>query len=78
MNRWVALLLAVVGGAAGAWAATLLITGALFGFLWIFVFGDDPWPAWVDPVAGVVIVVFGLGLWAAMAWAIWLKVKPRG
>ena len=78
MNRWVALLLAVVGGAAGAWAATLGITGALFGFLWIFVFGDDPWPAWVNPVAGILLIVLGLGLWATMAWAIWLKVKPRG
>ena len=78
MNRWVALLLAVVGGAAGAWAAVLTITGALFGFLWIFVFGDDPWPAWVDPVTGVLIVVLGLTFWAALGWAIWLKVKPRG
>ena len=77
MNRWVALLLAVVGGAAGAWAATLLFTGALFGFLWIFVFGDSPWPAWVDPVAGILLIVVGLGLWAAMAWAIWLKVRPQ-
>jgi hypothetical protein len=78
VNRWVALLLAVVGGAAGAWAATLGITGALFGFLWIFVFGGDPWPVWVDPVAGILLMVLGLTLWAAMAWAIWLKVKPRG
>ena len=77
MNRWVALLLAVVGGAAGAWAAILGITGALFGFLWIFVFGDDPWPAWVDPVAAILLIVLGLGLWAAMASAIWSKLKPR-
>ena len=77
MNRWVALLLAVVGGAAGAWAAVLTITGALFGFLWIFVFGDDPWPAWVDPVAGILLIVLGLGLWAAIGWAIWLKVRPK-
>ena len=47
MNRWVALLLAVICGAAVALTLSMLGTAALFGFLWIFVLGDDPWPSWV-------------------------------
>ena len=47
MNRWVALLLAIIGGAAVALALLMFGTAALVGLLWIFVFGDDPcWGRW--------------------------------
>ena len=44
MNR-IAALLAIVGGAAVALGVLMIGTGAVAGLLWIFVFGDDPWPA---------------------------------
>ena len=75
MNRWVALLLAVIGGAAVALALSMLGTAALFGLLWIFVFGDDPWPGWVEPALNIVIPIVGLALWALFSWAIWNRLK---
>lgn len=77
MNRWLALVVALAGGAVGAWAVTLAVGGALFGLLWIFVFGDDPWPAWVNPVAGAIILVVALGSWASISWLIWVQLSTR-
>ena len=80
MNRWVVLLLAVVGGAIAAYTTILLITGGLLGVGWLCVFGDDPWPAWAMNGLNVLIPVGGLVLWALFAGFIWLKLrshKPR-
>jgi uncharacterized membrane protein YgdD (TMEM256/DUF423 family) len=77
VNRWVALLIAVVVGGILASVLLLPLAGAFAGALWVFMFGDDPWPAWVEPVAGVVIVLGWLGLWAAAAWAIWTRIRPK-
>ena len=71
MNRWAALLLAIIGGAAVALALMMFGTAALFGLLWIFVFGDDPWPGWVEPAFNIAIPIVGLPLWALFSWAIW-------
>ena len=75
MSRWVALLLAIIGGAAAALAIAMFGTAAVVGILWVFVFGDDPWPNWVEPVLNVAIPIVGLVLWAAFSWAIWDRVK---
>ena len=75
MNRWIALLLAIVGGAAGALASLMFGTAAVVGALWIFVFGDDPWPGWVEPVLNVTPPVIGLTLWAMFAWSIWRRLR---
>ena len=78
MNRWAALLLAVIGGAAAALAVIMLGTAALVGFLWIFVFGDDPWPGWTDTALNVAVPIVGLILWLMFSWAIWNRLKhPR-
>ena len=75
MNRWVALLLAIIGGAAVALALLMFGTAALVGLLWIFVFGDDPWPRWVEPSLNFIAVLAGLLLWAIAARAIWYQLK---
>ena len=77
MSRWLALLLAIVGGAAAGYAMLLAVGGAVLGFLWIYVFGDDPWPKWSDYVLGTAIVVGGLAAWAYCSWRIWLYLRPR-
>ena len=75
MNRWIALLLAVIGGAAVALGLAMFVTAAAVGFLWIFVFGDDPWPGWVEPALNIASPVVGLALWALFSWAIWNRLK---
>lgn len=77
MNRWLALLLAIVGGAIAAYFATIFFAGAMLGILWLYVFGDDPWPSWTETVLGPAIVVAGLLFWAFLAWQIWLKLARR-
>jgi hypothetical protein len=79
VNRGIALLLAVIGGAAVALALSMFGTAAIVGVLWIFVFGDDPWPGWVEPALNIAIPLVGLGLWALSSWAIWSRlVRPSG
>jgi hypothetical protein len=36
---------------------------ALTGFLWLYVFGDNPWPAYVEPVLAGLFVLVVLVLW---------------
>ena len=38
--------------------------GALLGILWLFVFGDNPWPAFWEAIASVLFIFFTLALWA--------------
>ena len=75
MNCRIALLLAIIGGAAAALAFLMFGTAAVAGFLWIFVFGDDPWPAWVEPTLNIAIPIVGLVLWAVFSRAIWNRLK---
>jgi hypothetical protein len=75
VNRWVALLLAIIGGAAAALAILMFGTAAAAGLLWIFVFGDDPWPAWTETALNIAIPIVGLALWAMFSWAIWNRLK---
>jgi hypothetical protein len=76
MSRWAALLLALIGGAAGALAVVTGITVATYGVLWLYVFGDDSWPPWIDRALNIVIPIVGLALWAYFAWLIWKRVAP--
>ena len=62
MARWVRLLLSPVAGVAGFFAGVMTFGGAAAGAAWIFLFGDDPWPAWSGPAIMLVAVGGGL-LW---------------
>ena len=75
MNGAIAALLAIVGGGAVALGVLMLGTGALGGFLWIFVFGDDPWPGWAMTMLNILIPILGLFLWAVFGWQIWLRLR---
>ena len=75
MSRIAAALLAIIGGAAVALGIVMLGTGALAGLLWIFVFGDDPWPGWAMTALNILIPIVGLFLWAVFGWQIWLRLK---
>jgi len=73
VNRWLALLLAVVAGGFGAFCVVAAGTAALAGFLWIYVFGDDPWPDWAMRSLNLAIPVIGLVLWAVFALVLWRR-----
>ena len=77
MNRWLALLISIIGGAIIAYAMLLVIGGGVLGFLWLFVFGDDPWPEWSNYVLGTAIVVGGLAAWIFGARTVWAALKRR-
>ncbi len=48
-----------------AFTAAVLVLGSLVGFLWLFVFGDNPWPPLVESVLPVIFVAALLTTWAA-------------
>lgn len=75
MKLWVAILLAIVGGAIAAYTTILLIAGAMLGVLWLWVFGDDVWPTWVTKGFEILIPVGGLILWAIFGGMIWARIK---
>ncbi|NUT00789.1 MAG: hypothetical protein HOP96_07425 [Sphingomonas sp.] len=78
MKPPVVLLLAIVGGAIAAYTTVLLVGGATLGILWLWVFGDDPWPKWVTKSFDILLPVGGLVLWAIFGWQIWLRFRgPR-
>ena len=43
----------------------LFVFGALMGVLWLFVFGDNPWPLSTDKVLPTLLVLVFLLLWIA-------------
>jgi hypothetical protein len=75
VNRALAVLLAIIGGAAAALFAVIVFGGALLGILWLFVFGDDPWPGWAESALNIAIPLVGLFLWAVFGWQIWLRLR---
>lgn len=75
MNRAIAVLLALIGGAAAALFALMIFGGAFLGVLWLFVFGDDPWPEWAEAGLSIAIPLVGLFLWVVFGWQIWLRLR---
>lgn len=44
---------------------SILFIGSLLGVFWLFVFGDDPWPASLDTLTGILFVIIFLTIWIA-------------
>ena len=44
---------------------TLLLFGAATGFLWLFVFGDSPWPSWNEALVTAALGLVFLVIWLA-------------
>lgn len=62
-NRYKYAILFGVPGLFLAAVAAFFFFGALAGLLWIFVLGDDPWPAWTDVFLPLVLFLAFLALW---------------
>jgi hypothetical protein len=42
---------------------SLVVFGAILGFLWLFVFGDDPWPLTPETMLSILLVLTFLIVW---------------
>ena len=73
MNRWLALALALFGGALAAWFGAMGAFAIFYGVLWIFVFGDSPWPQWVDAALPVLLLLVAIPGAVAVAWAVYVR-----
>ena len=77
MSRWLAAIFAIIGGVIAAAAVTVAIVIGVYSLLWVFVFGDSEWPAWVRSALDLSIPVLGLLLWGLFAYWIWRALRPR-
>ena len=64
-RRYIYTLLFGVPGLLLAGLLTLVIFGAAMGVLWLFVFGDNPWPESSGPAIAAAVAVVFVGAWAA-------------
>ena len=44
---------------------SIFLFGAFAGLLWLYVFGDNPWPSFIEPLTSIAFVLTVLALWTA-------------
>jgi hypothetical protein len=57
-------------------AATLMLAASA-GFLWLFVFGDNPWPSRADTMLGSVFIVVSAASWLGLLSVAYLAGKRQ-
>jgi hypothetical protein len=62
-KRYLYALLFGIPGLFVAGVMTLLLFGTVMGVLWLYVFGDNPWPDSVDKVLSITLALTFLILW---------------
>lgn len=62
-KRYVYTLLFGIPGLFIAGTLSILAFGALAGILWLYVFGDNPWPSYIEPLSSILFVLAVLILW---------------
>ena len=60
-----------------ALVTTAAVVGASAGVLWLFVFGDDPWPAWSEPLLGALALAVGAAVATVLLWLAYLAGKRQ-
>ena len=65
-RRYVYSILFGVPGLIVALIAAIVVLGATAGFLWLFVYGDNPWPTAVEELLPILFCVVLLGMWLAI------------
>ncbi|MHB8881194.1 MAG: hypothetical protein ACYC69_06745 [Thermodesulfovibrionales bacterium] len=56
---------------------SILLFGAAAGILWIFIYGDNPWPASAGSMLTAVFALACITLWAAFMYAAYLAGKKQ-
>lgn len=62
-KRYIYLLLFGIPGFLFSTLISLVVLSFATGFLWIFVFGDDPWPSASEPFLAIVFTLVFLTIW---------------
>ena len=65
-KRYVYVLLYGVPGFLLSLLITFSLFGTLAGFLWLFLFGDDTWPAYLETLMPLLFIITFLILWLVM------------
>ena len=78
MNRWLALVLAILCGGSAAFVTAIAFVGTIYGLLWIYVYGDNPWPVWVEPTMSLLLVLVSAGVGLAVGLLIWKRLRRAG
>lgn len=66
-----------IPSAMAALLSAFVVGGAVGGFLWLFVFGDDPWPAATDTSVMALVTLAGATTLAALLCATYSFGKKR-
>ena len=74
-KRYIYSLLFGIPGVLLALIISFFIFGAASGFLWIFVFGDNPWPQTINDIFPILFITLFLALWIAFITAGFLTGK---
>lgn len=64
-KRYLYALLLGVPGLLVSGMIALVLFGGLVGALWLFVFGDNPWPPFTETILTILLVLVFLSLWIA-------------
>jgi hypothetical protein len=62
-KRYLYALLFGIPGLFVAGTVSIFLFGAFAGVLWLFVFGDNPWPSFIEPLTAALFVLTVLFLW---------------
>lgn len=62
-KRYIYSLIFGIPGLFVAGIIAIILFGGLAGILWLYVFGDDPWPSYVEQLTAVLFVLVVLGIW---------------
>jgi hypothetical protein len=65
-KRYIYLLLFGIPGLFVAGIVSILLFAALTGVLWLYVFGDNPWPRPTETIVSISFVLFFLLLWIGL------------
>ena len=63
-KRYLYVLLFGIPGLFVAGILSILLFGAVAGILWLYIFGDNPWPSYTETVLSVLFVLSVMAIWA--------------
>ncbi|MBI4824865.1 MAG: hypothetical protein HY807_00380 [Nitrospirae bacterium] len=64
-KRYIYALLFGVPGFFVSLIVSTIVFGGAAGIFWIFIFGDDPWPAYAEKLLSILLILGFLALWTA-------------